>query len=129
MCKTVCFHKRAGHTLLKSFNGNYGIVKMVPDEVKEELNVIAKIADSAKAGLPLAEEPGRPLLSCLVFYSDAAGASFMKCNGKKMFHGKVKQRCSLPRWRKIKEYLELESAGMAGRVVNRKSGEKGCSYG
>ena len=87
MCKTVCFHKRAGNTLLKSFNGNYGIVKMVPDEVKEELNVIAKIADSAKAGLPLAEEPGKPLLSCLVFYSDAAGASFTKCNGKKMFHG------------------------------------------
>ena len=59
---------------------------MVPGDLKEEMKVKAKIAESAKTGLPLAEEPCQPSLSCLVIYSDAARASFLRCNGVKVFH-------------------------------------------
>ena len=86
MCRTVCFHKREGNMLLRSFCGNYNIVKMVPPALKEELQVIARIAESANSGLPLAEETSRPTLSTLVFYSDAAGASFSRVNREKVFH-------------------------------------------
>ena len=86
MSKTFNFHKREGNLLLSGFKGDYNIVKMVPGDLKEELKVIAKIAESAKTGLPLAEEPCQPSLSCLVIYSDAARASFLRCNGVKVFH-------------------------------------------
>ena len=86
MCKTVCFHKRKGNMLLLCFCGNYNIVKMVPGDLKEELQVIARIGESAKTGLPLAEEYCQPTLSTLVIYSDAAGASFSRLNGETVFH-------------------------------------------
>ena len=86
MCPTVKFHRRAGNAFLRSFNGDYYIVKMVPKKLKEELCVIAKIAESAINGLPLAEEKCPPPLCALVFYTDAAGASFTMCGGKKFFH-------------------------------------------
>ena len=54
---------------------------MVLADLKEELRVIARIAESTKAGLPLADEPCQPTLSKLVFYSDAAGASFTRFKG------------------------------------------------
>ena len=76
MCKTVSFHKRAGNMLLRSFRGDYNVVRMVPADCKKELRVIARIVESTKARLPLADEPCQPTLSKLVFYSDAAGASF-----------------------------------------------------
>ena len=85
-CKTVCFHKRAGSMLLRSFCGNYTIVKMVPADLKEESQVITRIAESAKTGLPLVEEPCQPTLSTLVIYSDAAGASFSRQKREKVFH-------------------------------------------
>ena len=39
------------------------MIKMVPDELKRELQVLVKIADSARGGLPLMEEPEQPNLS------------------------------------------------------------------
>ena len=56
MCKTVCFLKRDGNMLLRSFRGDYNIVRMVPRDLKEELMVISRIAASTREGLPLSEE-------------------------------------------------------------------------
>ena len=86
MCQSVKFHRREGNAFLGLFSGNYSVVKMVPEELKSELQVLAKIADSAKFGLPLMEEPEQPNLSTLVFYSDAAGASYSMFRGEKRFH-------------------------------------------
>ena len=86
MCPAVKFHRRAGNSFIRIFEGDYGSIKMVPDKLKEELKVIAKIADSAKTGLPIAEEPCSPSLSALVFYTDVAGASFSVCGGNKIYH-------------------------------------------
>ena len=86
MCPCVKFHKRSGNALLGSFRGNEQILKMVPDTLKAELVVIAKIVESAKSGLPIAEKPTQPSLSTLTFYSDAAGASYSLVGGKRVFH-------------------------------------------
>ena len=86
MCQTVKFHRREGNAFLGSFGGNYNIIRMVPQELKGELKILAKIAESAVSGLPLAEEPSQRSLSALIFYTDAAGASFTLCKGEKVFH-------------------------------------------
>ena len=56
MCKTVCFLKRDGNMLLRSFRGDYNIVRMAPRDLKKELMVIARIAASTRDGRPLSEE-------------------------------------------------------------------------
>ena len=86
MCPCVKFHKRSGNALLASFGGNEQILKLVPDGLKAELIVIAKIVISAKGGLPIAEKPTQPSLSTLTFYSDAAGASYSMVGGRRVFH-------------------------------------------
>ena len=86
MCQTVKFHRRAGNAFLRSFEGNENIVRMVPSKLKEELKLIAKIAESTKSGLPIAEEQSQPSLSALVFFTDAAGASYTMCQGERKYH-------------------------------------------
>ena len=86
MSQTVKFHRRAGNAFLRSFNGNESLVKLVPEKLKAELSVIAKIAESAKFGLPIAEEKCHPGLSARIFYTDAAGASFTVCQGERVYH-------------------------------------------
>lgn len=48
--------------------------------MKDDIRLIAKVADSARAGLPFAEKITKPGLSALAFYTDAAGASFTMVN-------------------------------------------------
>ena len=86
MCPLVKCHKRSGNELLTQFSGNENLLKRVPDELKEDLQIIAKVAESAKIGLPIAEKPSQPPLSAISFYTDAAGASFSVVKGVKMFH-------------------------------------------
>ena len=86
MCQTVKFHRREGNAFLGRFRGNYNEVKMVPDNLKKELRILAKIAENAGEGLPLAEEPCQRSLSALIFYTDAAGVSYSLSKGQKVFH-------------------------------------------
>ena len=53
MCQSAKFHRREGNAFLGRFAGNYNIVLMVPTDLKRELQILAKIADSARSGLPL----------------------------------------------------------------------------
>ena len=129
MCKTVSFHKRAGNTLLKSFNGQYGVIKMVSAEVKDELSVIARIAESAKSGLPLAEEPAKPTLGSLVFYSDAAGASFSKQNGRKVFHGNENRGVACIGGESLDTIWCWSRLSWPTGLLSEKLDEKGCSFG
>ena len=48
--------------------------------------MITKIVHSAIEGLPIAEKPTQPSLSTLIFYSDAAGASFSLSGGMRVYH-------------------------------------------
>ena len=60
MCPTVKFHKRAGNVFLASFEGNYHVIRMVPEKLKKELLVIAKVAEKAQEGLAIAERQVQP---------------------------------------------------------------------
>ena len=72
--------------LLAKFGGNENILLPVYQELKEDLLFIAKVAESSKFGLPVAESVRMPTLAALTFYTDAAGASFSMRNGNRVFH-------------------------------------------
>jgi hypothetical protein len=76
--------KHSGNNLLGSFAGNEEILKVVPNQVKKDLLVCAKLAEEAKRGLPIAHKPVAPPLSKKVFYSDAAGAKFGMHKGNRV---------------------------------------------
>ena len=80
------FYKNSGQELLRSFLGNYDTLKQVPSAVREDMLVLAKIADTARLSLPIPSRPCNGPLTTLTFYSDAAGASFSMVNGEKIFH-------------------------------------------
>ena len=67
-------------------SSNKLILKMVLDGLKTDLIAIAKIVNSAKGGLPKAEKPIQLSLSTLIFYSDAAGASYSMVGIRRVFH-------------------------------------------
>ena len=129
MCKTVSFHKRAGNMLLRSFRGDYKVVRMVPADCKKELRVIARIAESTKARLPLADEPCQPTLSKLVFYSDAAGASFTRVKGEKVYHNNEGKGVACIGGETLEEiWCWCRMSWPEGLLTSVKD-EKGCNYG
>ena len=86
MVKLIKFQKKPGNVLLAKFGGNENILLPVYQELKEDLLFIAKVAESSKFGLPVAESVRMPTLAALTFYTDAAGASFSMRNGNRVFH-------------------------------------------
>ena len=86
LCPFLRFHRGHGNRFLAKFENNENILLMVPGDMKQDLLVAAKVAEKATQGLPIAAEPSKPPLSCLVMYTDAAGASFSKCKGDIVFH-------------------------------------------
>ena len=79
-------HKRSGNSLLTRFGGNDRILLHVPEDLRKDLRVIAKVAETARVGLPIAEGLSKPGLEALTFYSDAAGASFSLVRGQRHYH-------------------------------------------
>ena len=86
MCPFLKFHKSRGNSMLKKFKGNENILMRIEDDMKCDLRIIAKIAESARDGLPIARRPCKPPLSTLTFYTDAAGGSFSMVKGERIFH-------------------------------------------
>ena len=86
MCPLMRAHKWSGNHFLKKFEGNENISLMVPDLLKQDLVVIMKMVDSSRTGLPIATEPAKPTLSAVEFYTDAAGVSFSRQNGRMICH-------------------------------------------
>ncbi len=76
------FYKGEGFKLLSKFGNNEELLLPVPFRMKEELVVVAKIAKSACAGLPIPSRPMAAPLSTLDFYSDAAGAKYNLQGGR-----------------------------------------------
>ena len=54
--------------------------------MKEDFHIMAKVAETARTGLPIAEKAGKPGLNALVFYTEAAGASFSMVKGQRCYH-------------------------------------------
>ena len=89
MAPLLRFHKRSGNSFLSRFSGNENILLVIPDDVKADMLTIAKEVESAVEGLPIASSVSQPTLSALVFYTDAAGASFLMVKGRRIFHNNV----------------------------------------
>ena len=53
MCPSVKFHKRGGNALLTSLGGNEIVLKMVPEKLKKELLVIAKIVHTVRTNVEI----------------------------------------------------------------------------
>ena len=86
MCPLLKFYKRSGNDLIRKFGGNENILIMVPEELKKDLAVIAKVAESSKLGLPIAGRASYPPLAAIVVNTDAAGASFSMFKGERVCH-------------------------------------------
>ena len=86
MAPLLRFYKRSGNAFLRKFNGNEDILLAVPEEVKLDMDVIAKVVESSMGGLPIASKHFLPKLSAIQFYTDAAGASFSVVGGKRPYH-------------------------------------------
>ena len=86
MCPAMNFHKWSGNNFLKRFGGNENLSLMVPDTLRKDLLIIAKMVDSSRTGLPVAESPAPPTLSAMKFYTDAAGVNFSMHGGKRFCH-------------------------------------------
>ena len=90
MCPLLKFHKRAGNALIRQFAGDNNVVRMVTEELKKELKkelaIIAKVAESSVKGLPIAAGPSHPPLAAVICYTDAAGASFSMVKGERCCH-------------------------------------------
>jgi hypothetical protein len=56
----------------------------VTDEFKDDLGKYTRLVQVARIGLPICSKPSPPPLFSKVCYSDAAGANFAKCGGKRV---------------------------------------------
>lgn len=88
MCPFLKPYQWSCNRFLASFGGDEEAILPVPETVKNDLLVAAKVAKSAENGLPICERPGMPPLKAIHIYSDAAGASFTMVNGKRVLTNK-----------------------------------------
>ena len=86
MCPLLKPHKRSGNEFLAKFGGRKEILRRVPLLLKKDLEVIAKVAESAILGLPIVDKVGQPGMAAITFYTDAAGASFSLTKGQRHYH-------------------------------------------
>jgi hypothetical protein len=84
MCVFINPYKYTGNQFLAGFNGDENVSLPVPDQVKKDLLIVANAAETSRRGLPIAKEPVPPGLEVLHFYTDAAGAKYAMCRGKRI---------------------------------------------
>ena len=129
MCPLLKPHKRSGNEFLTKFGGDGNILKMVPDEVRRDLKVIAKVANSARIGLPIAEKIGKPGLAALTFYTDAAGASFSLVNKQRHYHDNEGKGVACIGGTCIEDIWGWSRLSWPGMLITGQVDEKGCSFG
>jgi hypothetical protein len=76
MCQFIKPYKALMNGFLKSFNLNEQILLKICDQAKKDLLVCARVAETARKGIPILEHPMNPSLQAIVCYSDAAGSKF-----------------------------------------------------
>jgi hypothetical protein len=86
MCPFVKPYKALANKFLASFNNNGKVLLPMSDIVKADLMVCARIAETARCGLPIPAQPSLPPLTALTCYSDAAGCKFTIAKGVKHCH-------------------------------------------
>jgi len=92
MCPFIKVFMASGYGFLGSFKDDKNIVKSPDSQTREDWLVCARMADSARKGLPLAKRPSDPPLGSIEFFSDAAGAKFDIINGERVPDNKPDDR-------------------------------------
>ena len=85
-CAPAEISKEGRDALIRQFAGDKNEVRMVTEELKKELAIIAKVVESSVKGLPIAAGPSHPPLAAVICYTDAAGASFSMIRGERCCH-------------------------------------------
>ena len=129
MSPLLKFHKRTGNAFLKSFGGSMNLLKLVPQKLKEDLSVIAKVAEYSVNGLPIADRPVKPPLTALHFYTDAAGASFTVVGKKKFFHNNEGKGVACICGSSLEDMWGWSRVEWPEGLLTEKTDEKGCLYG
>ena len=129
MCPLLKFHKRTGNAFLQTFGGNPNILKLTPHKLKEDLAIVAKVAESSMSGLPIADKPSKPPLWPMVFYTDAAGASFTVMGGKKFFHGNENKGVACICGTSVQDTWAWTRLQWPEGLLTDITDEKGCSFG
>jgi hypothetical protein len=123
------FFKYSGNKFLGSFGGNDLILKSPPEQMKRDLLVCSKAAESAKAGLPIAHRIVPVPMLKKVFFIDAAGAKFSMQNGTRVNHSTENDRGAaslevledrVSWWMQVTWPLQFINSAMDSR---------GCSFG
>jgi hypothetical protein len=86
MCPFVKPYKTLANKFLASFKSDENVLLSMCDRVKSYLMVCAKIAETARSGLPIPAQPTLATLTALTCYMDAAGCKFTVVNGSRMCH-------------------------------------------
>jgi hypothetical protein len=79
-------YKALANKFLASFNDNEKMLLPMSDIVKADLMVCARIAETARCGLPIPAQPSLPPLTAFTCYSDAAGCKFTIAKGVRHCH-------------------------------------------
>ena len=129
MCPLLKCHQRSGNEFLAKFGGNRKILKAPPEKMSKDLEVVAKVAESAKSGLPIMEILNGPGLAALIFYSDAAGASFTMVKGKRMLHNNEEKGAACIGGSCLEDIWGWSRLTWPGNLITELRDEKGCWFG
>jgi len=129
MCPLMKVHKGTGNLYLAAFKGRENILIPVTEDIKQDLNIIAKMAERAIKGLPIASEPCKAPLSALVFYTDAAGASFTMVNGKREYHSQEDRGVSCIGGETLEDMWIWSKIVWPESLLTEREDEKGVLYG
>jgi hypothetical protein len=84
MCPFVKPYRALTNSFLSSFRGDEQLLQTLSDQAKADLMVCARVAETARSGIPIPRQPAAPPLFSLTCYSDAAGCKFAMVNGKRV---------------------------------------------
>jgi hypothetical protein len=84
MCPFVKPWRGNGNQLIGDFHQNEEIVLQVPEQLKKDLCIFARVIGTARGGIPISSRPAGPPLFSKHFYSYAAGCRFAWVNGNRV---------------------------------------------
>ena len=129
MCPLLKSHQRSGNTFMTRFGGNNDALMVVLEQLRRDLEVVAKVAESAKFGLPIPELISQPGLSALTFYTDAAGASFTVAGGKRFYHDNHGKGVACIAGSCLEEIWGWTRLSWPENLLTKQKDEKGCHFG
>jgi hypothetical protein len=84
MCPFIKPFRALTNSFLGKFNANEQVLLSMCHQAKNDLMVCARVAETARTGIPIPSQPQHPTLATLTCFSDAAGCKFTMIQGKRI---------------------------------------------